>query len=196
MWTAFSACEREFRGPDDRADEPAAEGGQPQNSTAGLTGTVSRSRALKTRRAGTESTDLALKTRSINPLGAWLVDQSADSIPPLLRAIVAHQSAGLLRRTSRRGNSRSRRRRTSQSWRSCGRSRGRAGAAGPAGDASSSSCSDAYVFGLPRGRASSGIEFSATRVGQVPSLVVVKSSRRRRLPSSWPSRVASFRPLG
>ena len=98
MWTAFSACEREFRGPDDRADEPAAEGGQPQNSTAGLTGTVSRSRALKTRRAGT---DLALKTRSINPLGAWLDDQSADSIPPLLRAIAAHRSAGLLRRTSR-----------------------------------------------------------------------------------------------
>ena len=37
----------------------------------------------------------------INPLGAWLDDQSADSIPPLLRAVVAHRSAGLLRRTSR-----------------------------------------------------------------------------------------------
>lgn len=196
MWTAFSACEREFRGPDDRADEPAAEGGQPQNSTAGLTGTVSRSRALKTRRAGTESTDLALKTRSINPLGAWLVDQSADSIPPLLRAIVAHQSAGLLRRTSRRGNSRSRRRRSSQSWRSSGRSRGRTGAAGLVDDDSSCSRSVAYYFGLPRGRASSGIEFSATLAGQVPSLAVVQSSRRQRLPPSWPSRVASFRPLG
>ena len=135
-------------------------------------------------------------TRTINPLGAWLDDQSADSIPPLLRSIAAHRSASLLRRTSRRGNSRSRRRRSSQSWRSSGRSRGRTGAAGLAGDVSSCSRSDAYFFGLPRGRASSGIEFSATLAGQVPSLAVVKSSRRRRLPPSWPSRVASFRPLG
>ena len=135
-------------------------------------------------------------TRTINPLGAWLDDQSADSIPPLLRAIVAHQSAGLLRRTSHRGNSRSRRRRSSQSWRSSGRSRGRTGAAGLVDDDSSCSRSVAYYFGLPRGRASSGIEFSATRAGQVPSLAVVQSSRRRRLPPSWPSRVASFRPLG
>ena len=104
-------------------------------------------------------------TRTINPLGAWLDDQSADSIPPLLRAVVAHRSAGLLRRTSRRGNSRSRRRRSSQSWRSSGRSRGRTGAAGLAGGVSSCSRSDAYVFGLPRGRASSGIEFSATLAG-------------------------------
>ena len=92
-------------------------------------------------------------TRTINPLGAWLDDQSADSIPPLLRAIVAHQSAGLLRRTSRRGNSRSRRRRSSQSWRSSGRSRGRTGAAGLAGDVSSCSRSDAYFFwAAPRPR--------------------------------------------
>ena len=92
-------------------------------------------------------------TRTKNPLGAWLDDQSADSIPPLLRAIVAHQSAGLLRRTSRRGNSRSRRRRSSQSWRSSGRSRGRAGAAGLAGDVSSCSRSVAYFFwAAPRPR--------------------------------------------
>ena len=31
---------------------------------------------------------------------------------------------------------------------------------------------------------------------EVPSLAVVQSSRRRRLPPSWPSRVASLRPLG
>ena len=109
--------------------------------------------------------DLGPGTRTKNPLGAWLDDQSADSIPPLLRAVVAHRSAGLLRRTSRRGNSRSRRRWSSRSWRSSGRSRGRTGAAGLAGDVSSCSRSDAYFFGLPRGRAPSGIEFSATLVG-------------------------------
>ena len=180
-------------GSDGRADDAATSGGLPQNSTAGPAGTLSRSRAPKPRRAGT---DLAQGTRTVNPLGAWLDDQSADSISPLLRAIVAHQSAGLLRRTSRRGNSRSRRRRSSQSWRSSSRSRGRTGVAGLSGDDSSCSRSVAYFFGLPRGRASSGIEFSATLAGQVPSLAVVKSSRRRRLPPSWPSRVASFWPFG
>ena len=143
MWTTFSACERDFRGPDGRADEVATSGGLPQNSTAGPTGTMSRSRAPKPRRAGI---DLGPGTRTKNPLGAWLDDQSADSIPPLLRAIVAHQSAGLLWRTSHRGNSRSRRRRSSQSWRLSGRSRGRTGAAGLAGDVSSCSRSDAYFF--------------------------------------------------
>ena len=122
-------------GSDGRADGTATGGGLPQNSTVGPTGTMSRSRAPKPRWAGT---DLALETRSINPLGG---------LP-------------------------------------FGQSRGRLGAAGPAGDGSSTSCSDAYVFGLPRGRASSGIEFSATHVGQVPSLAVVQSSRRRRLPPS------------
>jgi len=63
--------------------------------------------------------------------------------------MAAHQSAGLLRRTSRRGNSRWRRRRSSQSWRSGGRSRGRTGAAGLAGEVSSCSRSDAYVLGCP-----------------------------------------------
>ena len=180
-------------GSDGRADGVATSDGLPQNSTVGPTGTMSGSRASKPRRAGT---DLVQETRTVNPLGAWLDNLSADSIPPLLCAIAERRSAGLLRRTSRKGNSRSRRRRTSQSRRSCGRSRERTSAAGLAGVVSSCSRSDAYVFGLPRGRASSGIEFSATRVGQVPSLAVVQSSRRRRLPSSWPSRVVSFRPLG
>ena len=162
MWSAFLVCEWDFRGPDGRADEVATSGGLPQNSTAGPTGTMSRSRAPKPRRAGI---DLGPGTRTKNPLGAWLDDQSADSISPLPRSIAVHRSAGLLRRSSRRGNSRSRRHRSSQSWRSSGRSRGRTGAAGLAGDVSSCSRSDAYFFGLPRGRASSGIEFSATLAG-------------------------------
>ena len=85
-------------GSDGRADGTATSGGLPQNSTAGPTGTMSRSRAPKPRRAGT---DLAQGTRTVNPLGAWLDDQSADSIPPLLRVTRVRADAGQANRGGR-----------------------------------------------------------------------------------------------